>query len=206
MLITALNAFAQFKVNANVIKAYYKAYQQLPIRISAQLQSTALCTLYEVDTLNKLDQLHYKDVTIMDIDSAGHLSPSKINNEKITYPLPIFTNIALNKGIVTISADMLDAGFTSTINHNQIKSIFTTRCRDTLYRLTLDRTAAPGGFETKAILIGCTLSSNTFKAGDTLYGELDLLSPPFYAQDSGFATGYIKQRLRWKYYFKALLK
>jgi len=57
-----------------------------------------------------------------------------------------------------------------------------------------------------AVVNKLTLSTNTYKQGDVLYGYCDINTIPYFTADDNFYQGYMKQRLLAKVLFKCVVK
>ena len=215
--VLAKTSYAQVVVDPDVVNSYNKAVKKLPAEYKHFAENKGIgsgftiFTVYDIDTLNKKDKIHYNGyVQIGDIDNdrtTGKTSYHKVSktwDEDINTPVPC---IALLKGdilIVEPFTDLYPQIIHKIVKKKVISQYDEYRKRDTVLRLSLSQPKTTQiSVSTKTTEF--KLSTLNFKPGQIIYGEVDFITDPYYVDDSGFTSGYIRKRLHGKYVFKATI-
>lgn len=173
-----------------------------------------IITVDAVDTLNKSDFVPYTDhvkVEAFEEDTdhvTGKITRRVIatTSDDITFsPVPFGGVSKLGKGIV-VQPFMMEPFETHTITYRKLISVYEEYSKwDTVFRLKLSDKKS-NTLKVPMQRIRFKLSSANYTIGQTLYGEVEYTTQPYYVDNSMFKSGYIKMRIRRKYVFKAPIK
>lgn len=214
-LLIANTAISQVTVAPTIATHYSNAIKKLPANIQKMVLSKrgdnflgylALLPLYKIDTLNKKDKIVYTGFTVQDIDSlTGKVIPDTAHtDENEVNILPCIARLKKDTLILIIGGPMYPRILTKLIKGKVTGSYEEYMKRDTIYRLNLSQQKT-SSLSVPSTVSGFKLSTLEFKTGQTIYGEMNFNTVPYYTDNGYFKTGYIKTRLLFKVVFKALI-
>lgn len=218
------NCNAQLIIDSTVVKKYNEAYLKIKKEyrdnvdslsnnkeFNQYLKGLVFFTEYKIDTLNKDEfEGHLNNITIEDvvIDSNGKSIPVKnllkLSEEERTIYLPLLFCVGTIYKDTLMTWFGLWDGFSNKIINRKVFSFYQTDYDkyDSVYSYTLQGRKFQR-LIVNATTLNLTMNTSDYKIGDTIYGEAELQTDPFYYfKPYFFKNGYIKQRFRIKYFFK----
>lgn len=161
--------------------------------IISELPTFAVLTTHQVDTLNKneFEEGTYK---------------TKFNKWQV-----MFCESTLNSGSLIIIvypgvAQNSSLYITHLIVGSKVQSEYHEwHDYDTTFRTNLQQEKS-NTLTLPITLNKCILSDTNFLVGKIIYGFADILTNTYYQDTENFKTGYIAQRLHFRYYFKLTVK
>jgi hypothetical protein len=216
------NCFAQVIYDPNAAKKYDNIYKKLPSRIQKELrksdkstyfnQGLAILTEDKTDTINKneLGQRKLSTLILTDINPKTgkeiKSKPQKVNNDK-EY-LFIYCGGGLFADTLVIQIGELFFG--NTIMHYILKSNVSTFYAvyikyDTVFKNnSTDSLTNLLSIPTETVKF--YLSDTTFKIGETIYGNAEIITNTYFEKDTWEENWFYKLRRRMKYYFRFQVK
>jgi hypothetical protein len=191
------NSYAQITFDKNVERQYQEAYKKLPTWLKEKAKDAyddtnfrggiVVLTEYVIDTLNKdelTDKSTFKSDKVLDYDLLFCGGILKLDTLLIEIGAPFFSQSIKHEVFKNLVAT----------NYNQYND------NDSLFRtqLTKDKT---NNLTIPAETTNFILSDNKFTSGKTIFGYAEMVTNPYYEDAYLFKNGYIKKRLRYKYYF-----
>lgn len=221
------NCNAQLIIDSTIVKKYNEAYLKIKKEYRDKVDSLSnnkefhqytkglvFFTEYKTDTLNieeykrtDFDKIKIEDIVV---DSAGITIPPKkdstryLSEEERTIYLPLlFCAGTIYKDTLMTWVGLWD-GFSTKIINGKVFSFYQTDYDkyDSVYSFALEGRKFQR-ITVNAIAVKLTMNTSDYKIGDTVYGEAEVQTDPFYYfKPYFFKNGYIKQRFRIKYFFK----
>ncbi len=223
------NCNAQLIIDSTVVKKYNEAYLKIKKEYRDNIdsfsshkeykqlvKSLVFFTEYKTDTLNIEDykRAEYDNIKIgigdIFIDSAGIMVPAKIDSTRYLSEeeRSIYLPILLCGGTIYKDTLMIGVGlwggFTNKIIDGKVFSFYQTDYDkyDSVYSFILEGRKFQR-ITVNTTTVRLTINTSNYKIGETIYGEAELQTDPFYYfKPYFFKNGYIKQRFRIKYFFK----
>ena len=189
---------AQVTFDKTIEQQYQDAYDKLPAWLkekdheaykdTAFYVGTVVLTEYIIDTLNK-------DEVTTKIDFKGDTTPSY--------------NLSFCAGLVKSDTLFIGIGtqfFSQSIQHTIFKNSVRTnynqyRDNDSIFRteITNNKTS---DLTISAETIHFILNDDKFATDKIIYGYAEIVTRPYFEDAYFFRNGYIKKRLKYKYYFQ----
>lgn len=218
------NCNAQLIIDSSVVKKYNEAYLKIKKEYRDKLDSLSnnkefhqytkslvFFTEYKTDTLNieeyKPFNFGNSELYIFDSVAGKNINVKdllKISEEERTIYLPLlFCAGTIYKDTLMTWVGLWD-GFSTKIINGKVFSFYQTDYDkyDSVYSFTLEGRKFQR-ITVNATTVKLTMNTSDYKIGDTVYGEAEVQTDPFYYfKPYFFKNGYIKQRFRIKYFFK----
>ncbi len=167
-------------------------------------------TLHQMDTLNKEDRFPYAkgSIEITDIDtfySSNKPKKYEFSDGSDTY-LPIFMNAVLkNDSLLIFLPYIWEPQIRNIVTIHSVSAVYWDyRKQDSIFKLSANGPKI-NEIHLPMKTIRFSLSAGHYKAGDTVYGEVEQETPVFYEENPLYKSGYIQQRLHVKYVFQIII-
>jgi len=210
LLLFTTYCHAQVAVDSNVIKHYnqeldrlnpdLKTPEQIQNRIDVEKEGNmgfVIFTTFKIDTLNKTENIpgaHFeysnfslvagtKELTHINLMCMGYNDHDTL---KINLPIagPFLFPLLYQK--------IISAKVSATLQYINVDPV-----------LRLDLKESPKSqLDIPVSILKYNLNTSDFSVGNTIYGEAEILSEPYYIENGGFKTGHIQQRFHFNYVFK----
>jgi hypothetical protein len=209
-LLVANTCVAQVVIDKTIATRYNKAVNKLPAKHQEIARSNvnfgdhkpgfAVFSSYHIDTLNKTDKLVYNSkMVVHDVDVSTGKIMAEINAKEEAIDLTYF-DAKLRKDTLILSVGFMYPKAVIKIIKGKVYSHYEEYSkRDTIYRMNL-MDSKTESLNIPATISPIKLSAPYFKPNQVIYGEMSLNTAPYYLDDHSFKTGYLKQRLRCKFY------
>lgn len=207
----AFHSHAQVTTDTNTKQQYTEAYNKLPEDIrkniesfaedarkeglnidSAEATSLAIMRVYVTDTLN-LNSLRKRIVQPSQAKETFLLCNAEHRHDTLYIEIGAGGQDSYEGIHIAIAVNAVTATYNE---YRERDSIFS----NTIKGPRLDYITVP------AVVNKLTLSTNTYKHGDVLYGYCDISTMPYFTADDNFYQGYMKQRLLAQVLFKCVVK
>jgi hypothetical protein len=210
----SLSSYSQIKIDKKLSKKYdelelklssgeFKAFFDESEKSTREGIGIAIFTKFEIDTLNIKD-FNKNALNNIKISSPDTGLEDKLSDEKIPVPYPDFLSARLNNNKLEISIGLFNPQIIYTIQNSKVESYYEEYHKDdNILQLKLDQPKVSKlniPIHTNKFI----LSNKEFNIGETLSGEIEFETEPYYIHEInyGFKFNYIYQRVKGALMFK----
>jgi hypothetical protein len=215
LYIFSLKAYCQIKIDRNLPakfnevslsmeSIYRSAFLEMNKKNEFESLGVGIITSYKIDTLNINDLIKdLKSEVILSDPETG--LEEKLTDQNMYPPYPDFVKARMEGNKLKIYTGLFQPSINHVIENFKVESYLEEYLKnDKVFQLNLneekvDQLKIP--IKTKKFV----LNKNEFKVGDIIYGLIEFESSAYYNYSNvyDFKNGYIKQRIKGSYLFKA---